>query len=156
MERIYNSKYSWFMSIFLFILISVINGHSAGLITEWEPFKTKRELDLYAVVVSPDKILFSKDEYPKMGNGIAVERGAADRKDDSSWNVFKFRKLSISLSRTEMDQMQKDINQISGDENEKLNAIKSLPSTFLTSPYRDSLEAIGKIFEPQLNLSIEF
>jgi hypothetical protein len=52
--------------------------------------------------------------------------------------------------------MQKDINQKSGDENEKLNAIKSLPSTFLTSPYRDSLEAIGKIFEPQLNLSIEF
>ena len=156
MERIYNSKYSWFMSIFLFILISAINGHSAGLITEWEPFKTKRELDLYAVVVSPDKILFSKDEYPKMGIGIAVERGAADRKDDSSWNVFKFRKLSVSLSRTELDQMQKDINQKSGDENEKLNAIKSLPSTFLTSPYRDSLEAIGKIFEPQLNLSIEF
>jgi hypothetical protein len=156
MQRIYNSKSLWFISIFLFILMSTINGHSAGFIAEWEPFKTKRELSLSVVDVGPDKMLFLKDEYTKMGNGNAIERDAAERKDDSAWNVFKFRSVSISFSRTMIEQMQQDVNKKSGDGNDKLQAIKALPSSFLTSPYRDSFQSIGKIFEPQVNLSIEF
>ena len=156
MERIYNSKSSWFISIFLFILMSTINSHSAGFIAEWEPFKTKQELGLYTVDVGPDKMLFLKDKYTKMGNGTAIERDAADRKDDSEWNVFKFRRFSISFSRTMIDQIQQDVNKKSGDGSDKLQAIKALPSSFLTSPSRDTFESIGKIFEPQVNLSIEF
>jgi len=52
--------------------------------------------------------------------------------------------------------MKVDIRQQTGNESEKLNTIKSLPSVFLNSPYRDTFESLGKIFEPQVNLSIEF
>ncbi len=55
-----------------------------------------------------------------------------------------------------MDQMKVDIRQLTGSESDKLNAIKSLPSMFLNSSYRDTFESLGKIFEPQVNLSIEF
>jgi hypothetical protein len=52
--------------------------------------------------------------------------------------------------------MQVDIRQASGNSVDKLYAIKSLPSMFMNSPYRDTFESLGKIFEPQVNLSIEF
>jgi len=31
-----------------------------------------------------------------------------------------------------------------------------LPTIFLHSPYQDTFESIGKIFEPEVNLGIEF
>ena len=155
MERIDKSKYSWFVSIFLIVLMSATNSHSAGFIVDWEPFQTKGDLGLYAVHVVPDKMLFL-DEYTKTGNGSAFERDAAERRDDSPWNVFRFRHVSISFSHTVIDQIQKDVNNKAGDGSDKVQAIKALPSTFLISPYRDTFESVGKIFEPQINLSIEF
>lgn len=156
MGKIYNSKCLWFISIFLFVLMNTINGHSAGFIAEWEPFKTKQELDLYAVNVSPNKIFLSKDNYSNTDNGVDHKLYTVDKKNDSPWNVLKFHGFSITFSRAVMDQIHIDMNEKSKTGFDKVDAIKSLPSTFINAPYEDTVESIGKIFEPQVNLRIEF
>jgi hypothetical protein len=49
-----------------------------------------------------------------------------------------------------------DVRQQSDNANDKINAILSFPSMLLNNQYRDTVESIGKVFEPQLNLGIEF
>ena len=156
MERIYNSKYSWLMSIVLLLFVSAADGHTAGIMTEWEPFKIKSELGLHAVGGGADTILFSREEMSKMGSAMNIERDTTVRKDDGSWNVIKFRNVRISFTNTMVEQIQIDVKKTSGDGSDKLNSIKSLPATLLSPTYRESIESIGKIFEPQVNLGIEF
>jgi hypothetical protein len=136
--------------------MTTINGHSAGIITEWEPFKTKQELDLFAVDVSLKKNFLSKDNYSKMDDSIEYKLDTMDKKDGSPWNILKFHGFSISFSRAVMDQIHIDMNEKSKTGFDKVDAIKSLPSTFINAPYDDTVESIGKIFEPQVNLRIEF
>ena len=156
MERKYNSKYSWLTSILLLLFVSAANGHTAGIMTEWEPFKIKSELGLHAVGGGADIILFSREEMNKMGSAMNIERDTTVRKDDGSWNVIKFRNVRISFTNTMVEQIQIDVKKTSGDGSDKLNSIKSLPATLLSPTYRESIESIGKIFEPQVNLGIEF
>ncbi|MCX5847164.1 MAG: hypothetical protein NTW12_12555 [Deltaproteobacteria bacterium] len=156
MERIYNSKYSWLMSILLLLFVSAANGHTAGIMTEWEPFKIKSEFGLHVVGGGADTILFSREEINKMGSAMNIERDTTVRKDDSSWNVIKFRNVRISFTNTIVEQIQRDVKKTSGDGSDKLNSIKSLPATLLAPTNRESIESIGKIFEPQVNLGIEF
>ena len=152
----YNSKYSWLISIVLLLFISAANGHTAGIMNEWEPFTIKSELGLHAVGVGSDTILFTREEINKMGSAMNIERDTMLRKDDSSWNVIKFRNVRISFTHTMVEQIQRDVKKTSGEGSDKLNSIKSLPATLLAPTHRESIEAIGKIFEPQVNLGIEF
>jgi hypothetical protein len=144
------------MSIVLLLFVSVANGHTAGIMTEWEPFKIKSELGLHAAGVGADTILFSREEINKIGSAMNSERATTVRKDDSSWNVIKFRNVRISFTNTMVEQIQRDVKKTSGDGSDKLNSIKSLPDTLFAPTYRESIESIGKIFEPQVNLGIEF
>ncbi|TRZ51199.1 hypothetical protein D4S03_05470 [bacterium] len=156
MKRVNSSKYAWFMYMFLLILVSVVDGNASGMISAWEPFKTKTELGLHAAGVDADRILSSRDEFTQTDKIISMDSDTAERKDNSSLNVLRFHNVSISFSRTLIDQLQVDGRQASGSGSDKLYAVKSLPSMFLNSSYRDTFESLGKIFEPQVNLSIEF
>jgi hypothetical protein len=158
MKKLYSSKYAWFIYLFLLIVISVVEGYAAGMDGAWEPFKTKSELGLYVAGVDADRIPSAWDEFIQTDKIISIDRDrdTAERKDDSPLNVLRFHNVSISLSRAALDQLQVDIRQSSGSSVDKLYAIKSLPSTFLNSSYRDTFQSLGKIFEPQVNLSIEF
>ena len=142
--------------MFLLILLSAVDGNGSGIISAWEPFKTKTELGSYAVGVDADMILSSRDEFTRTDKIISMDRDTADRKDDRSLNILRFHNVSISFSRTLIDQLQVDGRQASGSGSDKLYEIKSIPSMFLNSSYRDTFESLGKIFEPQVNLSIEF
>jgi hypothetical protein len=64
--------------------------------------------------------------------------------------------MRLYLSRTVLEKNNIEVRQPVIDNNDRLNAIKSLPSLFLDSHYQDTFESIGRIFEPQLNLGIEF
>jgi len=156
MKRVNSSKYAWFMYMFLLILVSVVDSNASGMISAWEPFKTKTELGLHAAGVDADRILSSRDEFTQTDKIISMDSDTAERKDNSSLNVLRFHNVSISFSRTLIDQLQVDGRQASGSGSDKLYAVKSLPSMFLNSSYRDTFESLGKIFEPQVNLSIEF
>ncbi len=156
MNKLYSSPYAWFTSMFLLILLSAVDGNASGIISAWEPFKTKTELGSYVVVVDADRIPSARDEYIQTDKFISMDRDTVERKDNNSLNVLRFHNVSISVSRTLLDQLQVDVRQSSGSGDDKLYAIKSLPSMFLNSSYRDTFESLGKIFEPQVNLSIEF
>jgi len=156
MKRVYSSKYACLMYMFLLIIVSVVDSNASGMISAWEPFKTKTELGPHAAGVDADRFLPSRDEFTETDKIISMDRDSADRKNDSPLNVLRYHNFSISFSRTLIDQLQVDGRQASGSGSDKLYAIKTLPSMFLNSPYRDTFESLGKIFEPQVNLSIEF
>ncbi|MGZ3592949.1 MAG: hypothetical protein ACXWL9_04225, partial [Syntrophales bacterium] len=149
MKKIYSSKYAWLIYLFLLIAVSAIDGNASGMIAAWEPFKTNTELGSYLVGVDADIIPSARDEFIQTDKIIPIERDTAERKNDSSLNVLRFHNVSVSFSRTLLDQMQVDIRQSSGNEVDKLSAIKSLPSMLVNSSYRDNFESLGKIFEPQ-------
>ncbi|MGO9137155.1 MAG: hypothetical protein ACLP9S_00690 [Syntrophales bacterium] len=157
MKKICSSSYPWLICLFLLIAVSAVDGNASGMIAAWEPFKTNTELGSYLVGVDTDRIpSVRRDELIQPNENIPIQRDTAARKTDSSLNVLRFHNVSVSLSRALLDQMQVDIRQSSGSDVDKLTAIKSLPSMFLNSSYRDNFESLGKIFEPQVNLSIEF
>jgi hypothetical protein len=138
------------------IAVSAVDGNASGMIADWEPFKANTELGSYLVGVDADRIPSARDKFIQTDKIIPIERDIAERRNDGSLNVLRFHNVSVSFSRTLLDQMQVDIRQSSGNEVDKLSAIKSLPSMLVNSSYRDNFESLGKIFEPQLNLSIEF
>jgi hypothetical protein len=145
-------------SLLLIVIPSVIYAESDGTRVEpqlvyGEKFTVKTE---FASGIEADKTLFSKDEFSKTGNTLAIESDTIDKTHDVSWTILKFYNVKISISHTETEQKQRDVYQIQGDDSTKLNAIKSLPTSFLTSQYRDTFQSIGKIFEPEVKLGIEF
>ena len=156
MKNAYSSNCAWLIYLFLLIAVSAVDGNASGMNAAWEPFKTNTELGSYVVGVDADKIPSAQDEFMQIDKITPMERDTPERKNDGSFNVLRFHRVSVSFSRTLLDQLQVDIRQASGNGVDKLSAIKSLPSMFVNSPYRDTFESLGKIFEPQLNLSIEF
>ena len=159
MKKAYNSRYAWLMYLFILLVVTAFEGNALGMNGTWEPFKAKTELGLHVAGVDADRVPSAWDELiqdDKIISSMDRDRDAAERKDNSSLNVVRFHNVSISFSRAVIDQMQVDIRQYSGSGYDKLYAIKSLPSTFLNSSYRDTFQSLGKIFEPQVNLSIEF
>ena len=156
MKKACSLNCAWFIYLFLLIAVSAVDSNASGMIAAWEPFKTNTELGTHLVGVDADRIPSAWDEFIQSDKIIPLERDTAERKNDSSLNVLRFHNVSVSFSRTLLDQMQVDIRQSSGNEVDKLSAIKSLPSMLVNSSYRDNFESLGKIFEPQVNLSIEF
>lgn len=156
MKRVYSSNYAWLIYLSLLIVASAVEGNASGMIATWEPFKTNAELGSYVVGIDVDRIPSARDEFLQTDKIIPLDLDTAERKNDSSLNVLRFHNVSVSFSRTLLDQLQVDVRQASGSGVDKLYEIKSLPSMFINSSYRDTFESLGKIFEPQVNLNIEF
>ncbi len=145
-------------SLLLIVIPSLIYAQSDGTtvgpqLVYGEKFTVKTE---FASGIETDKTLFSKDEFFKTGNPLAIESDTVDKARDGSWTILKFYNVKISISHAETEQKQWDVHQIQSYDSTKLNAIKSLPTSFLTSQYRDTFQSIGKIFEPEVKLGIEF
>ena len=157
MRRIFFRVFKLFIVSMLLIAIPSISNAQSGSAEPQsvygERFTVKTE---FASGVEMDKTLFSKDDFSKSGNIVTIDSDTTDKKHEADWNILKFHNVKISISHTEADQKQRDIYQIQSDDNTKLNAIKSLPTSFLTSQYRDTFQSIGKIFEPEVKLGIEF
>ena len=153
------------LKIFIFcsllaVVPSMIYAESDGSPVETQPiygekFTVKTEFSS-PVEAEMNKTLSAQDEFSKPRKIIMKENSSEDRNYDGSWNILKYHNVKISVSHTETDQKTRDISQIQGDDNTKLNAIKSLPNSFLTSQYRDAFQSMGKIFEPEVKLGIEF
>ena len=156
MKKLYSLKYAWLIYLFLLIVLSAVEGNASGMNGTWEPFKIRTELGSYVVDVDADKIPSARDELIQNDRIISSDLDTAEKRSDSSLNVLRFHNVSISFSRALLDQLQVDIRQSSGSGVDKLYAIRSLPSTCVNSSYRDTFQSLGEIFEPQVNLSIEF
>lgn len=156
MARLYTRKYILILCVLLLALVSEARSHAKGILAEWEPFKTKTELELRVGNLSSEKNLLPRDEIYEKDIEVPVEKYSADKKSSDIGDILKFRNVSISLSHMVIKHPQIDVQKPSSEGSDKLSEIKSLPSTFFTSPYRDTFESIGRIFEPQVNLKIEF
>lgn len=156
MERLYKAKYLFILSIFIVILVSTVKGYAMGIMGEWELLKIKPELELYAVDSKSDTIVSSHNDLYKTDNAVPVESRINDNKSDNTWSILKYRNVSISLSHLVVQQLQIDARKITAGGSDKLDSIKSIPSVFLTSSYRDTFESIGRMFEPRVDLRIEF
>ena len=149
-------KYAWLIYLFLVVLVTWVDSNASGMISAWEPFKAKTELASHVSGIDADTMPSSRGEFAEMDRIISIYHETADKKDENPLNGLKIHNVTISFSRVLMDQTKADIRQLTGSESDKLNTIKSLPSMFLNSSCRDTFESLGKLFEPQVNLSIEF
>ena len=144
------------------LFFTVNAKRSYGTVLEWEPFKMRSDLALSIPVVPlENKIAFMPDGSSEIRDIEDIRNSYlsildTDKKSETNWNRFNFRYLTLTLSHCAAGQFDRDMARLFSDEQNKWDTIKSLPATFLHSPYGDTFESIGKIFEPQVNLGIEF
>ncbi|MBM4271007.1 MAG: hypothetical protein FJ139_02440 [Deltaproteobacteria bacterium] len=157
MGRIYIPTYLQVLFFLFYLLIMSPSGaQSAGIITSWEQFQIKKELELKVISHEPDyKKFLSTEEMPVTDEFVTLFNVREEEKDRTP-DGFRIGRLRISFSRIVIDRMKTDLDKISGDEQGTMETIKSITTLFRSGPYRDSFESIGKIFEPQVNLGIEF
>ena len=149
-------RYTGVILLLLAIFTGGAEGDASGMVGSWEPFVAQKELgSLVPGAVDTNMISSPRDELMKMDRNSLVG-DAEDKKEEGHLNSGKSHRVTISFSHVMMEQMKVDIRQQTGSENDKLNTLKNLPSTFLNSSYKDTFESLGKVFEPQVNLGIQF
>lgn len=132
-------------------------GQTAGMSFDWEPFQARVDLKLHAPSGIPGfNGPFSSVEHSSIRASIKEETKLSYVKSERNLDIYKHGRMRLYLSHVVVDQNNIEVRKPITDANEKFNTIKSLPSMFLNSQYRDTFESVGKIFEPQLNLGIEF
>ncbi|HYA14001.1 MAG TPA: hypothetical protein VEF33_06645 [Syntrophales bacterium] len=159
MKRMLSPVFTLFIFCLLLTVIpSMIYAEPDGSSVDTQPvyaekFTVKTD---FASTGEMNKTLLLKDEFTKTENLFTIDSDTSDKNHEGSWNILKYHNVKISLSHSETDQKQRGIQQIQGDDSTKVDAIKSLPNSFLNSQYRDTFQSIGKIFEPEVKLGIEF
>lgn len=157
---LYRLNLLFFIVFFLFSTVG--EGHSQGVVFEWETFQIRPDLALNVpVAAGPErKITFIPDGYSEISNilerNIDICPPDADRKSETKWNRFNFRHLTLTFSRYATGQFEGRKTGLLDDKQSKWDTIKSLPATFLHSPSQETFESLGRIFEPELKLGIEF
>lgn len=145
------------VAVSLLVLMSEGKCLAKGIVARWEPFISKTELQLHASSVPLDRAIpLRDDEIYKKEQAVPIEPNSTDVRNSYMQDIVKFHNVSISFSRMAVHQTHISALEPSGEGSDKFNELKSFPSTFLTLPYRDAFESVGRIFEPQVNLRIEF
>jgi len=149
--------------LIIFLFFTVNAERSYGTVLEWKPFKMRADLALSVSAVTPleNKINFMPDGSSEILDiedfmDSYLSTLDTDRKSEANWNRFNLRYLTLTFSHYATGQFERDMTELFSNEGNKWDTIKSLPTIFLHSPYQDTFESIGKIFEPQINLRIDF
>ncbi|MDO8722098.1 MAG: hypothetical protein Q7J31_07690 [Syntrophales bacterium] len=145
------------LSVILTLCFCAMLAHASGYFPGWRPFDLRGEL---APAMSKRK--------PASGQSYSVEKYSADikkdyggiieaedKKNEKKWNEYQFGIFRLRISRYHDLYKQNDDKQ-SPEEGRLWEMMKSISSRFGSSSYRDNLETTGRIFEPQLDLGIEF
>ncbi len=125
---------------------------------EWEPFRTDPFL------LQPPKgegllPALSESEFRDADRYQFYVNGSSELKDDPDRPEaleFDFRRFKFSISRYAFNPDRDHSIRKSDLDRERERLIQSLPSTLQSSSFQDKFESIGKIFEPNVNLRIEF
>ena len=157
MKRPCGLKIICFLMMLILLNTSDVGGQSVQRFFEWEPFKASIDLKLTApsAILEYERLTLSnkasfQEEFFK--EEMEVSNGNSERKR----NIYYNQKISLYLSNLVMDQKNIDIQQTSANDSGALNTITSLSNMLLNSRYWDTFESIGKVFQLQLNLGIEF
>ncbi|MFB3924984.1 MAG: hypothetical protein ACE14T_02935 [Syntrophales bacterium] len=147
--------FGWFIVIFL-LVFSIPKAHAYEKIFEWDEFRVKPPF--YSTGIQnwdelKRELSDSSQEYVNSPDFCAASPQPGETKP-KGFNVhhFRFTFTRHTLSQENHSQVvQPEMNQ------NKLEMLKTLPSTLQnSSSARERFEAVGKIFEPKVNLSIEF
>jgi len=95
-----------------------------------------------------------EDRYLPLKRFDELPAGSAGQGEDGKGRTF-MQHLSFTFSRAATRDIGIDPSR-RGEEERAWEKFRSLSSSLQTESYRDSLEAMGKIFQPQVNLHIEF
>jgi hypothetical protein len=147
------------VTLFVILLVSmtILQEKAFGMFFDWKRFQTRSDLILQVPSAMPDRIgLLPTDELYSIRDVFKEGGGAPDLKSDANPAVLKYGKVKLYLTSIVIDQRNLDAHQPVDNGSGKFADVKSLPSMFLNFKYRDTFESIGRIFEPQLNLGIEF
>jgi len=124
---------------------------------EWEPFRTDsflfqaaKEKEIFPL---PDTAFQDSEQYQFYLNGNGHTTSSSDRTEGLELDFHRF-KFSISRYTLDLDHDRTIRKSDLDREREKL--IQSFPSSLRSSSIQDRFESIGKIFEPKINLRIEF
>ena len=125
---------------------------------EWEPFQTDPSLlplpNLDKLFPLLPEIEFKDfDRYQFSLNGNSDTKSSQDRSEGLELDLRRFK---LSLSRYVLSPDRDHTIRQTDLEKEREKMIQSFPSALQRSSMQDKFETIGKIFEPKVNLSIEF
>lgn len=143
--------------VILLMTMTILQEQAFGMAFDWKRFQARSDLVLYVPSAMPERVrLLPTDELFSIRDVFKEGGDVPDLKSDENPGIFKYRKIKLYLSSLVMDQRNIDVQHPLDNGIGKFDTVKSLPSMFLNFQYRDTFESIGRIFEPQLNLGIEF
>ncbi len=124
----------------------------------WEPFRTDSFLFQpsnggEALPPLTGSEFLDADRYQFYINGSDDPKGASNRPDALE---FDFRRFKFRISRYAFNPERDHSIRKSDLDKEREKLIQSLPSTLQSSSIQEKFESVGKIFEPNVNLRIEF
>ena len=137
------------------LLVWSISYTAIGAFGDWQPFVVREDLVALKMeqkkVPPPASVLEGYiPDNKSQSNTITIYDERSKR-----WNEFQFKSFRLRISRYN-DLRIKSFTVPSNNTDNNWELIKSLPGQMGNSSYRETLEAMGKIFAPQLDLGIEF
>ncbi|GEM_PF-719478 len=156
-KRLDRLKTMFILGVAVLLNAGIAEGQMAWIAFDWEPFQTRIDLGLRVPSdIQERNGLISPDELHSIRDLAKEETTGSDVRSERNLNLYKYRRIRLYLSHVIIDRKDIDIRQPSSNGDDKINKIKSFSSMFFNSQYRDTFESLGRIFEPQVNLGIEF
>lgn len=145
-----------FMIAIITLLVLGSPYPASGSFMDWRPFIVREDLAPVKMVQKTMWLPASAfKKYPTdnkdRSNAIKVEDEGRERK----WSEFQFGSFRLRISRYHDLRLQSDPVRPNNADS-IWETMKSLPAQLGGSPYHDTLETMGKIFTPQLDLGVEF
>jgi hypothetical protein len=126
---------------------------SAGEFIEWESFKVKLLLKPGMPADVQPRKPYTSNVFLNNELRDSVEPNLVDQENINSYGA---RMMRLSISRLILNPVGKDIKEEEQKERMNQEILKVMPSLIMSGKGRESLEAIGKFFEPKVNLEIHF
>jgi len=144
-------KYRFIMA-FITLLVWAIPYPAAGFFLNWRPFIVREDLAPVKKMRLP-AYTFEHYATDNKDRSNAIKVAAEER--ERRWSEFQFGSFRLRVSRYQDLRLKSDSGR-SNNTDGIWKTMKSLPAQLGDSPYRETLETMGKIFAPQLDLGIEF
>jgi hypothetical protein len=148
-------KYRFIVAI-ITLLVLTIPSTASGSLLSWRPFVVRNDLAPVKMVyktMRPSASVFEK--FTTDNNDPIRAIKGEDEGRERKWSEFQFGSFRLRISRYNDPRLRSDAVQ-SNKADGIWATMKSIPAQLASSPSRETLETMGKIFTPHLDLAIEF
>lgn len=145
--------------IFFFFLFGASGTACEGVITAWEEFVVKRELEPHSLLHTVgyrESAFLGQEESSAAGASYLLFDTHPERCEERAAQRVRTGRIQVSFSRIMRDGYRLDPADRSADSKSTLEEFKSMTNVLRSGTYRDTFEFFGNVFQPQINLSIEF